>query len=493
MRAVVAATMAAAVSESIWASGSAATPSASPITPAAVPAEDPATVVETWFTLDDVFWITLLAIFLFSIVNALIKRRKRDRCLKLFDDDHVTFLSMVMPTVTGLVRLTPLGLELRHPEPLSGRRGLERAGTLLYDDEVLGSIALCRTPVSLNAEQRRRRRRQLRRSVRPGVLYRVLRSVRNFANAVSDGLGRAIALTLGRMRTTGVVGGVVSSQRAQAESLGQTLVTMGANAYEPLLERHIGRPVILEVKITAPTGPKVALVPGFLVDYTAQYVAIFNIDQDPIDRALLRLDASSNGTRTAHGISVTQLPDGIEVRSEALDPIVFRVIEASDGAMDTPAAINATAPPVATPTAPADASPRARASGSDEMTERLPLRAVHDQPERPFDEIVLLPGTVVRLPRPAVESETQPRASSPGGLEIEVIRTRQVDLICPRAVARVRYSARAVDTEAMLHAAGIMNDTEPMEPAAGGADTAAPRSEEQAHADEARTGDEGKA
>ena len=45
-----------------------------------------------WFGLNNVFWLTILIIFVLGIVAAFVRLRQKDKCLKLLEDYHVTYL-----------------------------------------------------------------------------------------------------------------------------------------------------------------------------------------------------------------------------------------------------------------------------------------------------------------------------------------------------------------------------------------------------------------
>ena len=54
---------------------------------------------------------------------------------------------------------------------------------------------------------------------------------------------------------------------------------MAGDAYEPLLERHIGKPVILE--LLSPGEAGWSEIPGYLVEYSNQFIAGFSMSEVP--------------------------------------------------------------------------------------------------------------------------------------------------------------------------------------------------------------------
>ena len=63
-------------------------------------------------------------------------------------------------------------------------------------------------------------------------------------------------------------GTALPSYKGGLEQIGQTLLGAAGNAYEPILERHIGKPVVLQLACPSLGESKSIEIPGFLVDYS---------------------------------------------------------------------------------------------------------------------------------------------------------------------------------------------------------------------------------
>ena len=74
----------------------------------------------------------------------------------------------------------------------------------------------------------------------------------------------------------------VADQKGRISEVGNTLVGVAARAFEPMLERHIGRPVIVEVQNPTDAGGHFELR-GFLAEYTESYIALVTTDQSAAD------------------------------------------------------------------------------------------------------------------------------------------------------------------------------------------------------------------
>jgi len=69
-------------------------------------------------------------------------------------------------------------------------------------------------------------------------------------------------------------GGILSSQDKYVSQMKQDLASSVATSFEPLLEKYIGRMVVLELL----KGDKIIEYHGVLKDYTAQFIEIMDVD-----------------------------------------------------------------------------------------------------------------------------------------------------------------------------------------------------------------------
>lgn len=325
--------------------------------------------------LDNLFLWTILVVIVASMLGAVIRRRQRDKCLKLLNDHHVTLLTTGGQVLWGDLIVYSQGLEVRFDAPYQTRRGLTKTSAMLFDDELGQCLALCRIEEALTPNERRVRERQIRRSFNPGPWRRSWRWVRNVVNTLRDALTQVMGMFAGKVGKGGMVGGVVKTQRTKIDELSKTLVGAAGNAYEPMLERHIGRPVILELVGLGSEAGAVCEIPGFLVDYSDRFVAVFNVGHEPLEEFQLQLTQSVQ----REGVKLDVLDDKIVVTATGEDTIVVRSMKDSSGTTDL--------------------------------------------------GIVLVGGSSVRLTRPRGEPVT-----------LHLQRTRHIDIVCPRSIARVRYA-----------------------------------------------------
>ncbi len=332
----------------------------------------------SWFQFGDLFWLSMLVLFVAAIVTAIVRLRQKDKCLKLLDSFHVTYLTTAGATMWGDLVVSSGGMELCFDTPYQTRRGLAKCSTLIFDEDIGGCLAICRSVHGLTEQERRDREAQIRVSFSPGLLRRWKRRLRNLVNTIRDACTKALGMVASQMGKTGGMGGALQTQRSGIDDLGKTLIGTMGNAYEPILERHIGRPVILELADPAGgTTPRCEL-PGFLVDYSERFVAVFNVEHQPVET--IEIEASKSTTR--EGVRIELQDKKVVVACEGDDALVVRRITCGDETTDL--------------------------------------------------AVSLVPGTSVRLPR------------VPGKpVQLQMERTRRIDIVCPRSLARIRYGSDA--------------------------------------------------
>ena len=331
------------------------------------------------FLFDHPMFLTLLFIFVTAVAAVLIKQRKKDKCLKLFNDYHVSYLTIAGQIVWGDLIVFSKGLELTFDAPYLNTRGTLKTSAMIYESDLANCLAICRTEHGLTPGEQKSRRRQLRRAIRPSVPRRAWRWFRNLFNTLNDAFTKAFSTVLGHVasvKTGGAAKGVLTTHKGSVDQIGQTLLGSVGNAYEPILERHIGRPVVLEVASPADPDKKPFELHGYLADYSDKYIAIVNTEHHAIET--IELDVNESVDRP--GMKIALDPAHVAVTCVGPEPLVVRTVTAG---------------------------------------------------AREYDlGVALTNGSTLRLARPA---------DTPVKLDIE--RTRLLDVVCPRSQAAVHFGS----------------------------------------------------
>ena len=188
-------------------------------------------------------------------------------------DHHVTYLAPDAPAVWGDMFVFSQGVQIVFDSPFVNSRNLSKSGFLIYEDEILKAVAICRTVLGLTEQELGEREKQIARSVHPNLWRRIGRSMSNLLNVVRDAIVNTLGLLVGRLGGRGQLGAAAKTQTGKISEVGSTLLGVIANAYEPLLERHIGKPVILEILYPAGSPRPSGEFEGYLADYNEKFIA----------------------------------------------------------------------------------------------------------------------------------------------------------------------------------------------------------------------------
>jgi len=238
-----------------------------------------------------IFYLTLLFIFLTAIITTVATKWSRDKCLKFFNRYHVTLERYRGQTIWGKLKVFSTGLEVVYDHPFIDARGRKKTSFMMYQQEMDHQLlSLFRYHDELTPEQQTSRTEQIEKTFNPGPMRRFMRGVRNFVNTLRDAFNAAIGAAVGQFQRMNPASAVLTTQAGNVTQIGQTLLgKFAANAFEPLLEQYIGQPVILDV--ADPINPNNATVEytGYLADYTAHFIALFNVNhqcEQPIELTL---------------------------------------------------------------------------------------------------------------------------------------------------------------------------------------------------------------
>jgi len=222
--------------------------------------------------------VTILFIFASAIVGAIVARRRRDRCLTLLDDYHITIAMADGQVIWGDLRVFSQGIELRYDAPYRSQQGAIKSSYLLYQPEMEQVVAMLRYVGDLTEHEQKKRIRQVEARFRPGLIRRVRRSAVNVLNTIRDAFAQAMNAVIGQMAKVGGKSSVAAAQKGEMEKVGKSLLGAAGNAYEPMLERQIGKPIVIQMTSAAPDGADIELC-GYLAEYSDKYLAMFNVEQ----------------------------------------------------------------------------------------------------------------------------------------------------------------------------------------------------------------------
>lgn len=326
--------------------------------------------------LDDAFAIGILFIFLTAVLGMLVNQRRKDKCLKLLRGYHVTFAEKAGGCLWGDLLVYPKAMEVVFDRPYTTRSGLIKSSALIHEAKASGVLMLCRTIDALPRDEQNKRQRQVQRRFNPNVIRRALRWLRNMMNTLRDAFSQALSQFVGQI-TKAAKGGMLTQQRSGVEQIGNTLLGAAGNTYEPMLEAHIGRPVVVQIQCPDGEGTRPIDLPGYLADYTKDYLALFNLTHEAAMEKTLPVQPNEPWTQA--GVSLSVQNQQLTIKCTGPELVVVKSVRAA---------------------------------------------SLYAEPE------VVLPFGVSVLVTVPAEAES---------IDVRVQLTRRVDAVIPRALAKVDY------------------------------------------------------
>jgi small nuclear ribonucleoprotein (snRNP)-like protein len=225
--------------------------------------------------MQDTFAITIIFIVVSTVVGAFIKGRTRDRCLKGFSGYPVTIERKNGKCAWGKLHVENSGLELSYAAPhIDAKDDHVETSYVLYKSEYGDIRALVRYVDDLDAKLQDSRLQDFKKSRNPGWWSLLARRVRNVFGTVRDSIIEVANLFVGRAKAAMPAGKVLEGQDKYTSALQQQAITTIGTSYEPILERYIGRKVVLALA----EGEEKEEYSGILKDYTTEFITILDTE-----------------------------------------------------------------------------------------------------------------------------------------------------------------------------------------------------------------------
>ena len=234
----------------------------------------------------DAATITILFIIFSALLAVVLRKIKKDKCLKDFRDDIITIELLNDQQYRGELKLKSSGLKFNYPELIEGENNLKFLSFLLYKNEFPDIQAVVRYHKDLTEEKKRLRKEDFKKTFQPSRWRRIRRSIINFFKVIKDAVIEIINLMSSHLSKTTPVGAAISSNDSQVNKMKNEVYGLVETSYEPLLEDYIGERVILELK----RGSDWVKYNGVLKDYTAEFIELINVDYAPEKKGKIDAD-----------------------------------------------------------------------------------------------------------------------------------------------------------------------------------------------------------
>lgn len=222
--------------------------------------------------MDSILLLSIFLVFVTALVGSFLQRRRRDRVLAELQDYHAIARMQNGERVWGRMEVYPNGLELRFSQPYQNHRGHLATSYILFRDSIEQLQCLYRYNSELSPSNQARRERELRRTHSPGWWRIALRRAQNFMNTFRDAINESMGMLLTRMKGTSSMS-LFRTQDERLKKIGSQALGVVGNAYDPILERYLGKRVIVELQ--TPEGEKEEYA-GLLREYSQAWLSVFD-------------------------------------------------------------------------------------------------------------------------------------------------------------------------------------------------------------------------
>ena len=223
----------------------------------------------------DSLTITIIFIILSTVIGAFIKGRMRDKCLLDLSGDLVNVQLKSGKIIWGILRLEATGFELKYKEPYLDQKDNHAENSfMLYKNEYTNIQSIARFIDDLDDKSKKKREIIFKRIYHQEGFRGLKRKIRNFFATVKDSIMEVVNLLLGRIKQATPAGKVLAGQDKYVSQMQTGVVSSISMSFEPLLEKNIGKKVILELSKEG----KIIEYPGILRDYTAEFLELMDVN-----------------------------------------------------------------------------------------------------------------------------------------------------------------------------------------------------------------------
>lgn len=229
--------------------------------------------------------ITIIVIFVSSLLVGYFKSTLRDRCLKDLEKYKIIVALRNDRGVWGKLHLESTGFLLKYDEPNENSDHIE-TGYIMYRQEYSTVMGFFRVVDDLD-EQEIKRRKYTTLAFKRGWLMKTRTAIRNFFAAVRDAIVDTYSLFLGKISPKS---SVIASNQKYMKAMGQSFVDYVGNSYDPVLDKLIGKKIVFEYSNNGIWKEYVGILKNYtkdfieILDTTFPFVINVNMEQNRCER-----------------------------------------------------------------------------------------------------------------------------------------------------------------------------------------------------------------
>lgn len=231
--------------------------------------------------MSEIFDNALLASVCVMVVSAAMglvaKARGRDRCLTDFEGFHVTVVRADAKRIWGRLRVYSTGIELLYSEAHQDQQGHLETSYILYGSELAKADSIRRYHHDLTPENQQRREKEIQRFRHPSWSRTLRRKLRILGMTFRDALVQLVSGVVGAATRVHAASPTLATREKDIARMSGDLVKSEATrAFDPILERYVGRRVVVEM---ASDRREYA---GILKEYTTGFIQLLDsADEHP--------------------------------------------------------------------------------------------------------------------------------------------------------------------------------------------------------------------
>ena len=229
-----------------------------------------------YFLATSSFAAGLIFLFVATVVTVYVSRLIRDRCLKAFRGYQVSVELKDGLLLHGRLDVERSGMEFVYTSSIPYRGAASEASYVLYSSEYPRVYLLMRYLDYLSEKEKVSRQERGLLAFRRKFSWRAKRKIRNAFASFKDAIGEAMNMIIGRIKGgAGAGAAVVGAQQRYVQQVGATAIGyLGDNSFDPLLEKQIGRKMIVEV-MKAPGDFR--KLEGTFIEYSGDFIELLDV------------------------------------------------------------------------------------------------------------------------------------------------------------------------------------------------------------------------
>ncbi len=227
--------------------------------------------------MDTVLFVTIGVVLVTGLLGAYLRGLRIDACLHSFEGYMVTVRMKNGKRMWGTMDVETTGIELKYLKENRDKQGHFETSYIIYKNELANVDVLIRYAGELSPHEVVKRNKIMRRSFHPSFTSRFRRKARNIFNTTKDAMTEALTLAASSVRVGGkaMSGTALASQQKMVSRTGTEAAESFGNVYDPILEKHIGKTVVLEVLGAA--GRRSEFV-GVLREYSPEFLEVLDVN-----------------------------------------------------------------------------------------------------------------------------------------------------------------------------------------------------------------------